>query len=294
MKTILYFVIFLAISSSLVAQSFNQEIINEQGKPQLYGKINFEKLNTAPYDAWFSANYEAYIPKQDAINTIKTDLLAYTIKVFMGTWCGDSKREVPKFYKVLNACEFPMNRLTIIAVAADREHYKQSPGGEEEGLNIHRVPTFILYKNGKEVNRIVESPKRSIEEDIHDIISGNYVPNYISVTHINHIIETEGVDNLVNNSESLIEKLSTITESFYELNTYANVLFFAGKEKEAIEILKLNTLLFPEEADTYISLANKLFIINNLTDAIAYYESSLKYKKNEKIESKIEELKKSL
>ncbi|MFD2562705.1 hypothetical protein [Aquimarina rubra] len=294
MQTTLRFVIFFVISSHVIAQTFNQEMINTKGTPYLSGKINIEKLNTAPYSQWFSKNYDSYEPKQDIIDDIKTDLRKYTIKIFMGTWCGDSKREVPNFYKVLDASEFPINRLTTIAVRADREHYKQSPGGEQEGLNIHRVPTFIFYKNGKEMHRIVESPKKTIEEDMKDILSGNYTPNYASVTKMNTIIETLGTDYVSKNSEKLINEFSAISKSLYELNTYANVLFFAGKQKEAIEILKFNTLLFPKEADAYISLANKLVITENISDAIKHYEHSLDFDKNEKIENTIGELKKSL
>ncbi|WP_298544433.1 thioredoxin domain-containing protein [uncultured Aquimarina sp.] len=292
-KTLLLFS-FLIIAAPTFSQTFNQEIVNTKGTANLTGKINFEKLNTAPYNKWFSENYDSYAPKEEIINAIKTDLQSYTITLFMGTWCGDSKREVPRFYKILNTCEFPIDRLTTVAVEADREHYKQSAGGEQEGLNIHRVPTFIFYKDGKEVNRIVESPKTSIEEDIKDILSGNYTPNYSGVTKMNTIIETLGTDYLSKNSENLVNEFSSISESLYELNTYANVLFFAGKEKEAVEILKFNTLLFPNEADAYVSLANKLVITENISDAIDIYERSLKLQKNEKINMKIKELKNSL
>ncbi|WP_298309681.1 thioredoxin family protein [uncultured Aquimarina sp.] len=294
MKTTIHLLIFFLITNHTFSQTFNQEIVNAKGTANLTGKINFEKLNTAPYNEWFSENYESYVPKETIINDIKTNIQAYTIKIFMGTWCGDSKREVPKFYKTLNEANFPLNRLTTIAVASDREHYKQSIGGEQEGLNIHRVPTFIFYKDGKEVHRIVESPKTTIEKDIKDILSGNYTPNYVSVTKMHTIIETQGTDYLSKNSENLLNEFSLISESLYELNTYANVLFFAGKEKEAIEILKFNTLLFPKEADAYVSLANKLIITENITDAISNYEHSLKFQKNEKINIKIQELKNSL
>lgn len=294
MKTTILLFIFLIINAPTFSQTFNQEIVNAKGTANLTGKINFEKLNTAPYNEWFSENYESYVPKETIINDIKTNIQAYTIKIFMGTWCGDSKREVPKFYKTLNEANFPLNRVTTIAVASDREHYKQSIGGEQEGLNIHRVPTFIFYKDGKEVHRIVESPKTTIEKDIKDILSGNYTPNYVSVTKMHTIIETHGTDYLSKNSENLLNEFSLISESLYELNTYANVLFFAGKEKEAIEILKFNTLLFPKEADAYVSLANKLVITENITDAISNYEHSLKFQKNEKINIKIQELKNSL
>ncbi|AXT58687.1 thioredoxin [Aquimarina sp. AD1] len=294
MKIIIQLLILLSITTHTYSQSFNQEITNAKGTSNLTGKINFEKLNTVPYGTWFSKNYESYTPNEQVINSIKTDLPNYTIKIFMGTWCGDSKREVPKFYKVLQAANFPLNRLTTIAVDADREHYKQSAGGEHEGLNIHRVPTFIFYKDGKEMQRIVESPKTTIEEDVRDILSGNYTPNYYSVTKMNTIITTKGSDFLSKNSESIVKELRDVTENMYELNTYANVLFFAGKQIDAIEILKFNTVLFPKEADAYVSLANKLAITNNLSDAIRNYERSLDFNKDQRIVDKVKELKKSL
>jgi len=103
----------------------------------------------------------------------------------MGTWCGDSKREIPRFYKILETANYPIEQLTMVAVDHIEPNYKKSPGGEEKGLSIIKVPTFIFYKDGKEVNRIVESPIESLEKDIAAIISGkNYVPNYSQATTV--------------------------------------------------------------------------------------------------------------
>ena len=56
---------------------------------------------------------------------------------------------------------------------------KQSPQGYEKGMNIDYVPTFIIYQNGKEVNRIIESPVESIEKDLIAILQAKkYTPNY--------------------------------------------------------------------------------------------------------------------
>ena len=44
---------------------------------------------------------------------------------------------------------------------------------ETEGLNIEKVPTFIFYKNGIEIGRIIESPEKSIEKDFLKILNGN-------------------------------------------------------------------------------------------------------------------------
>jgi hypothetical protein len=49
--------------------------------------------------------------------------------------------------------------------------YKQSPGHEERGLNILRVPTLLIYENGHEVGRVVESPVTSLEKDMFAIVT---------------------------------------------------------------------------------------------------------------------------
>ena len=105
--------------------------------------------------------------------------MEYDIKLFLGTWCGDSKRESPKLIKILETADFPMEQLEIVALDYRKGLYKTSPTGEEKGLNIIKVPTIIFFKDGKEVNRIVESPLETLEQDIAQIVfKKDYVPNY--------------------------------------------------------------------------------------------------------------------
>lgn len=291
MKTILFFSASMILYISTVsAQSFNTEIIIEGKPPMLLGKINNQGLMQAPYKEWFVNNYEDYIPKQIIIDSIKTQLHDYTITLFMGTWCGDSKREVPQFYNILEKSNFPLDRLTTIAVDRNRDAYKQSPGGEHEGLNIHRVPTFIFYKDGKEVNRIVESPKNTLEEDILAICNKNYTPKYSSVLLIDDSFTKNGVSYVSKNIKKLTRQLKDKTESIYELNTYANVLFYANKREEALVVLNLNTKLFPKEAKVYVNIANTYLQMADITNAIRYYKKSLEFADNEEIQKKIQEL----
>lgn len=163
---------------------FSQEIKIRNQQPFLIGKITVEDLSSNSYKDWFLPNLENYNPKTEKLETIKEAIANYKILVFMGTWCGDSKREVPRFIKILQKINFPFKNLKIVAVDKRKEEYKKSPQGEEWGLHIKRVPTFIFYKNGREINRIVESPVRSLEEDIIAIIKQEkYSPNYSKSLH---------------------------------------------------------------------------------------------------------------
>ncbi|WP_143273698.1 thioredoxin family protein [Aquimarina sp. MAR_2010_214] len=291
MKTIICVITSMILSIiTLSAQSFNHEIKAEGSSPMLLGKINNQGLTQDPYNEWFSKNYKEYTPKQSSIDSLKTHLSSYTITLFMGTWCGDSKREVPRLYKILKESNFPLDRLTTIAVDRSREAYKQSPGGEHEGLNIHRVPTLIFYKDGKEVNRIVESPKNTLEEDILAILSKNYTPKYSSVILMNDILTKNGASYIFKNTKKLVKKFKDKTQNLYELNTYASVLFYDNRKEEAIAVLDFNTALFPKEANTYVSLANKYLYMDDTVNAIQYYKKSLEFEENKEIQNKIKEL----
>ena len=178
-KVISTIVFSLILTAGVHSQSINQKSIDKNGREILLGKIDKSGLTQNSFAKWFTPNYDKYNVDAETLNSIKKDLKKYTITAFMGTWCGDSKREVPKFFKVLEAADFPMKQLTFVAVDNARTNYKKSPTGEEKGLNIKRVPTYIFYLKGKEVGRIIEDPIVSLEKDIKAIITGkDYVPNY--------------------------------------------------------------------------------------------------------------------
>ena len=89
-----------------------------------------------------------------------------TFLVFSGTWCDDSQILIPKFYRILDEAQFPEKAVTLYGV--DRE--KKSLHGEAEKNLITKSPTIIVYKDGKEIGRIVELVKKSIEVDIKEML----------------------------------------------------------------------------------------------------------------------------
>ena len=135
----------------------------------LLGYFKPDQLTHYPYSTWYLKGFDDYQIKTDAINKLleinKDDL---SIKIVMGTWCPDSRREVPRFMRVLDAWQFPVAKLTFIGV----DDTKQSPVGEYIKLDIQRVPTFIIYKNNIEAGRIIENPTTSLEQDMVNILSG--------------------------------------------------------------------------------------------------------------------------
>ena len=269
----------LVLCCSLVsqAQSMNTEIATEGEKPFLLGKIDKNGLTSNNYKSWFFKNHDAYKLDEANIKSITPLIGDYEIKLFMGTWCGDSKREVPRFYKILEASNFPIDQITAIALSRKPNMYKQSPNHEEAGLNIHRVPTFIFYKDGKEVNRIVEEPVETLEKDILNILTTNsYKSNYQIVAKVNSIIENKGIKGLKKQSKLLVENFKGKTKSMFELNTYGRILYSTNRNDEAIQVFKLNTKLFPENPRTYMSLANTLGANGKRRKAIKVMKRAIK------------------
>jgi thiol-disulfide isomerase/thioredoxin len=135
----------------------------------IIGYFDPERLTHYPYSTWYTKGFDEYMPKSEAVNKL-LDLSKdeIKIKVVMGIWCPDSRREVPRFMKVLDGWQFPATRITFIGV----DDAKKSPVGEYIGLGIVRVPTFIVYKNNVEAGRIIENPVTSLEQDLVNILTG--------------------------------------------------------------------------------------------------------------------------
>lgn len=86
------------------------------------------------------------------------------VLVFLGSWCSDSQREVPRYMRIAEA-----SGLATRYIAVDRD--KHDPAGLYRRWNIQRVPTFIVLSAGQEAGRIVETPKLSLAEDLNRLIA---------------------------------------------------------------------------------------------------------------------------
>jgi thiol-disulfide isomerase/thioredoxin len=162
----------IGILTSCNAQQKKTAQKNNSG--DLVGIANKESFSDNSYKGWFNQYYKSYQTDDATINELKKSLKGYKIKGFMGTWCGDSKRETPRLYKILEEAGFDQKNLELITV----NRGKKTPDNLQEGLNIIKVPTFIFYKNNKEVGRFVERVRESLEKDMLKIVSGQGYKHY--------------------------------------------------------------------------------------------------------------------
>ena len=192
----------------------------------LYGISTQDSLTVEPFGKWFNTNYDSYHPNAATIGTLKKQSVeAISIKVFFGTWCGDSKREVPRFLKLLSVISFPEKKVHLIGVGNGDSLVKQSPGHEEAGLGIFRVPTFIIYKNGVEINRINEFPVFSLEKDFLAILTNQpYTSNYHSFATITRWLADGTFTDENITAGSLAKQLRLLVSDENELNSLGYLL----------------------------------------------------------------------
>jgi hypothetical protein len=166
MKTIITLA-FLFFSLIPFAQEVNRKITDEKAKSEiLIGVCNKQGLMQAPFTNWYTPEFNRYSPDTKILSELKKYAGKWRVNIVFGTWCSDSQREVPRFFKIAENVGLSSDDIKIIAVDS------QKTGGDVDisGLKIEKVPAFIFFKEDKEIGRIVETPKVNIETDLLNIL----------------------------------------------------------------------------------------------------------------------------
>ncbi|NQU81891.1 MAG: thioredoxin family protein [Bacteroidetes bacterium] len=157
------FILFLLLTSTVFSQKVNKVEYSERvGSMILIGECNRDAFTMEPFQEWYDFEYEEYTPEQTVIEKLKkhiNDVLR--IKIVMGSWCSDSQREVPRFYRIMDEAGIPDEKVELLSVNRD----KVVPGMDISALKIERVPTFIIHDGLKELGRIIETPAETLEKD---------------------------------------------------------------------------------------------------------------------------------
>ncbi|MDA9784960.1 thioredoxin family protein [Gammaproteobacteria bacterium] len=112
----------------------------------------------------FQDNYEEYQP-----GNLLDPALFRGVEIYMlfGTWCHDSKREVPRLLSLLNKLDVPENQINLIGL----NFMKNDSQDRGKKFQIKKTPTFVFLRNQKEIGRIVEMPEISLEADLLKILA---------------------------------------------------------------------------------------------------------------------------
>jgi len=171
MKKILFlsFIVITACNPKLQQKPLEVDVVEStSGEIIMLGEINLANLQTSSVTPWFKKEFDRVNINLKEAKELKPLTKDLKIFVFMGTWCEDSQRELPLFFKMLTAMNFDQEHLKMFAMSEE----KSTPSNFEQGLEINYIPTIIFFKNGREINRFVEFPIETLESDIKKIISG--------------------------------------------------------------------------------------------------------------------------
>jgi thiol-disulfide isomerase/thioredoxin len=118
------------------------------------------------YETWKTLRAQDYTPDTAAVRTIRTRGRDVKVLLILATWCPDSKREVPRFFKILDQAGISVSKVTMVAVDRTKK--------DAEGLTVKhavtRVPTFVFFRGDKEIGRVTERATTTLEKDIATIL----------------------------------------------------------------------------------------------------------------------------
>lgn len=160
-----FLAILLLLTMNATAQELNKKIEDpSRHKQVLLNQCSREGITSfAEFKESYETNYAAYKVDSIALNSLKNALKDKEITIVLGTWCGDSKFQVPNFLKIMDAVNFDQAKIKYIAV----DGTKHAENGLIDKLNITNVPTFIFTdKKGNELTRITEHPQETLEKDM--------------------------------------------------------------------------------------------------------------------------------
>lgn len=162
-KGITYFLIpLLAILISCAHRPHRQTSspIEIAGERIMLGPLSYNDI-LEYFPAWKNADENTH-PTDEIVSGIKEIDIPLDIQCFLGTWCSDSRHEVPPFMKSLALAGNPHIRIELYGV--DRQ--KDDPDHLGIANHIEWVPTFVVKRDGVEMFRMVEFPETTFAEDL--------------------------------------------------------------------------------------------------------------------------------
>ena len=104
---------------------------------------------------------ENYVPDSAAMAELSGCHSPTKILVFFGSWCKDSKRELPRFFAALHRTKNAFFDVRFLGL--DRS--KKDSGDFTERYQITNIPTFVFLRDELEIGRIVEEPAEALEKE---------------------------------------------------------------------------------------------------------------------------------
>ena len=152
MKTAFWLIVFVMVTAPFGGLSAQTR--------DIVGKTSAEEIRTE--FRVFDIYTERYQPDSTSIKFISQLQDSIEIIVMFGTWCHDSKKHLPEFMKIMEQANNPAIEVSYYGMDRD----KKDPDGLSERLHLKHTPTFIIYRAGREIGRIIEEPALRFEKEL--------------------------------------------------------------------------------------------------------------------------------
>lgn len=134
-------------------------------KTPLVGEVAADSL--LRHSPEYGPEMRFYEPYRQAVEALKAQGQPAEVVAVFSAACGRCRAQVPKLMKVMAEARNPNLKARYLAV----------PGVIDSTIAAYHVrylPTFVVLRGGKEIGRITERPRTSIEEDLVAILRGMY------------------------------------------------------------------------------------------------------------------------
>ncbi len=128
------------------------EVVKDDETKVLKGTITRANIENDTAFKWFADNMKYGQADAEAVAAFSKFGQQFTMVVFGGTWCHDTQNLLPVYYRLVDKSNYPEKNILLVGV--DRE--KTAFADMHKKYAIINVPTFIVFKDGKEVGRVVE------------------------------------------------------------------------------------------------------------------------------------------
>jgi thiol-disulfide isomerase/thioredoxin len=141
-------------------------------KPDLESQDTLAHTIASRFLQSIPADYNDYHPDSAALAGLKAIWSdSIEIRVIGGNWCSDTRRQLPRLCKVLDALGANAEHFGYYLINKDKKALNNDFAAAHE---VKRVPTAFIFKNGKRLGEIVETPKKSWESHLLEILKSGY------------------------------------------------------------------------------------------------------------------------
>lgn len=137
------------------------------------GLLTREEILKARPD--WAAVMEAYRPRPDVLDRIRTFVKPLAVEIFFGLDSADSRDLVARFLQLHESLDAGLVTVKYIAVSPDLK----SPLADIQARIVESVPTLLVRVDDYELGRIIGAPLGSLEEGIEAILMAYVDPAYI-------------------------------------------------------------------------------------------------------------------